>query len=80
MIRKRKVLLLVVCLMAVGLIVSLIGGCAGGGGGRDGSGEEETPQYGGVLNLAVAADPDCWDDALVVGTTAGASHAMTSGP
>jgi len=80
MIRKRKVLLLVVCLMAVGLIVSLIGGCAGGGGGRDGSGEEETPQYGGVLNLAVAADPDCWDDALVVGTTAGASHATTSGP
>jgi len=78
MIQKRKFLSLVVCLMVVGLIASMISGCAPSGNGGDGDGDGdgdgvETPQYGGELNLMVAADPTYFDDAI-------GPHYSTSGP
>jgi peptide/nickel transport system substrate-binding protein len=74
MIKKRKFLSLAVCLMIVGLMASLISGCAGGGGGGGGDGDgEDTPIYGGELNVLVPADPVYWDDGI-------GPHYSTSGP
>jgi peptide/nickel transport system substrate-binding protein len=77
MIRKRKVFSVVVCLMIVGLMASLISGCGGGGNGGnggDGNGDgDDTPQYGGELTYAVAADPVYFDDAI-------GPHYTTTGP
>jgi peptide/nickel transport system substrate-binding protein len=66
MIKKKKFLSLVVCLMVVGLMASLISGCTGdgGNGGNGGDGGDDTPQYGGELVTMVAADPIGFDDAI----------------
>ncbi|MGA8849907.1 MAG: ABC transporter substrate-binding protein [Dehalococcoidia bacterium] len=71
--QKSKGLSLVACLMMIGLIASLISGCGGGGGGGGGGGVGEKPQYGGQLNMWLAADPTYFDDALGM-------HAYTTGP
>ena len=73
MIQKRKVLLLVVCFMMIGLIASLISGCAGDGGNGGNGGGGDEPIYGGTLNVLVAADPTYWDDGI-------GPHYTTSGP
>jgi len=80
MIQKRKVLLVVMCFMMIGLIASLTSGCAGGGGGGDGvNGGTEEPQYGGIFTITANADPTGFDDAFSGGTM-GISHAQCVGP
>jgi peptide/nickel transport system substrate-binding protein len=73
MIEKRKILSLVMCFLMMGLVAVLTSGCAGGGGGGSGGGGGDKPQYGGILTLAVAADPVAWDDTIQ-------AHYTTSGP
>jgi peptide/nickel transport system substrate-binding protein len=82
MIRKKKFLSLLVCLMVVGLMASLISGCAGGNGGNGGNGGDgdDTPQYGGVLNVLVGADPTYFDDAIGPHySTSGCAECLWSG-
>ncbi len=74
MILKRKVLLVVVCFMVIGLIAGLVSGCAGDGNGGDGDGDgDDTPQYGGELTYAALADPTYFDDCI-------GPHSSTTGP
>jgi peptide/nickel transport system substrate-binding protein len=83
MIKKRKFLSLVVCLMVVGLLASLIGGCAPSGNGGDGDGDgdgDDTPIYGGELTVLVTADPSGFDDAIGQHyTTSGTAECLWSG-
>jgi peptide/nickel transport system substrate-binding protein len=63
--KKKRVLSLGVCLLIVGLIASLVSGCAGGPSDDNGPANgDDTPQYGGEFNMALAADIVGWDDAI----------------
>ncbi|UCH50745.1 MAG: ABC transporter substrate-binding protein [Chloroflexota bacterium] len=57
---KKRLVLVVGCLIVASLIIT---GC-GNGGETVLPVEKEKPEYGGVLNLAVGADPTGFDDAL----------------